>query len=262
MYKLLLLISRHRVDFLAFCLLVLSLIFIIIDSRDKFATTRKITITIFSPFQKAISYIKQIDNLKNENTELRKQVVNLSLQNELFKEMKLENERLKKLLLFEEENKSSMKLIPVQIIAIKGDRLPNSIIVNKGEKSGLKIHMPAITVDGLVGKIIDVQPNTATIQLLLDRDCRVSVMNQRSRIIGIYEWSSKSKGIIKDVPLRADVKIGDKLITSGLGGVFPKGISVGTISEVKHDPLGLFYQIDVELTVDFSKLEEIFVVSQ
>lgn len=262
MYKLLLLISRYRVDFLATCLLILSLIFIVIDSKNKFATSRKITITIFSPFQRTISYIKHIDNLKNENTELRRQIANLSLQNELFNEMKLENERLKKLLLFEEENKSSMKLIPVQIIAIKGDRLPNSMVVNKGEKSGLKVNLPAITSSGLVGKIVDVQPNTATIQLLLDRDCRVSVMNQRSRIIGIYEWSSKSKGIVKDVPLRADVKIGDKLITSGLGGIFPKGIPVGTISEVKHDPLGLFYQIDIELAVDFSKLEEIFIISQ
>jgi preprotein translocase subunit YajC len=114
--------------------------------------------------------------------------------------------------------------------------------------------------DGLAGKVVEVRPDRSQALLLIHPDCAVSVRIERSRVAGIAEWSPGSFNTLKlrNISYLADVQLGDRVITSGLGGVYPEGIPVGTITSVKRDDTGLLLDIDVKSAIDFRSLEEIF----
>jgi rod shape-determining protein MreC len=109
--------------------------------------------------------------------------------------------------------------------------------------------------------LIEVTPSAAFLQYIQDPDFRVSVLIQRSRTAGILAWAPRKGAQVLDVPHHADVEEGDLVVTSGLGELFPKGILVGRVSRVSDEEGGLFQSVSVEPFVQFSHLEEVFVIT-
>jgi rod shape-determining protein MreC len=157
--------------------------------------------------------------------------------------------------------RSRFKLVGCEILAEGGGRLGDrTLLLDRGFKHGIVRDMPITARDGLAGKIIEVYPEWSRAILLTHPASAVSVRDQRSRVTGIVEWMPEATSRLKlrGVSYLADVAVDDSLISSGLGGVFPAGLPVGTIAEIERDENGLLLDITVNAAADFNRLEEVF----
>jgi rod shape-determining protein MreC len=217
---------------------------------------RAIAVTTVGTFQSGLSAIPKVFDLESENKYLRE--ANIKLSNEIanLKESKLENLRLSKLLNF--KSNTEIPLISAKIINKTLIQARNTITINSGRYEGIEIDMPIITDDGLVGRIISVSDNYALGQIILNKDMRISVKNQRTRVDGILIYDGAGNLTVGNVLKNSDVNPGDIFITSEYSNLYPPGIPVGTVSETGNLD-NLFKKIKLMPQVNFNLIEEVFV---
>ena len=174
-------------------------------------------------------------------------------------EMALENGRLKALIGFKE--KSNFQLKATRVIAKQKKGFINDIVLELGFADSVSRNMPVVVPAGLVGKLYQVGKSRSNCQILLDQNFRVSAKIQRSRAMGIVSWKGGQFCLLNEVPKHSDVKIGDWLITSGYGGIFPPGLRIGQVVSVTEPVRGLFMAIKIKPAVNFDSLEEVFVIT-
>ena len=224
----------------------------------------------YAPFYALSHQIKQLQGVYQENKKLQQKVMELTLENSELKEEHLENSRLRALLEFRSE--LEYQVIPAEVVAAEPNRPlgRGSILINKGKEEGIKRNMPVWNLYGLVGKIEEVSPHRSTVQLMLDPDFRVSALDQRSRVFGIIKPYPGQGLLLKldNVPMGEDVRIGDEVLSAGLGGIFPAGIKIGIVSNVEEGSFreaspysGVFKEIEVIPSVYFNSIEELFVLN-
>ena len=189
---------------------------------------------------------------------LRQRVTELSIENQQLRQFEYENKNLRKLVDF--KKRKGLELVPAEVIARDPNRLTESFVIDRGKDAQLRPGMPVVTAEGLLGKISDVMEGTSLVQSIFDRDFRVSCLEMKSRVIGILRWKGGPNCSLENVPVQAQVSVGDTIVSSGLGGVFPKGLLVGVIVSMKPDNTGLFHNIEVVPAADLSSVEEVFVV--
>jgi len=193
------------------------------------------------------------ESLNVENQKLLNTIFNL-------KEAQIENERLRKLLNFKE--KYQLDTVPARIIAKDISSQYRAIRINKGKNSGITENMAVIHSSGVVGKVFRVTEKTADIITILDLLSGVDTIVKRSRVRGIVEGLTNSLCQLKFTRRTDDIKHNDFLITSGLGGLFPKGVSVGKVQSVEKKSYGITQSISVKPSVNFSNIEEVLVVTR
>ncbi len=240
---------------------IISMVLLTMGGSHKMIVARTMTVTVLAPVQKGISWFNQLGELLAQNRRLRRLNTELALENQLIREAQLENVRLRQLLSFREREQLSAILL-AEVIAREPDRQMNSILIGAGRDRGLRRNLPVVTSRGLVGKVVEVFPRSSLVQLLMDRNCPVSAMIQRTRISGLLSYHGGNTFRLENVPWRMDVREGDEVISSGLGGLFPKGLRLGQVIEVSSHERSLFKKITVEPSVDFNSLEEVFVIIQ
>lgn len=204
------------------------------------------------------------NELLEENRYLREQVRQLSLQNSMMEEYRLENQRLSKLLDFKESHGNELNLVAAKVIGRNLGNWFDTIIINKGTNHGIRANMAVINHQGLVGRVVATSRNTAEIMLLLDRESAVGSMVQRTRTLGVVEATTTGDYPLQMIHMTHDapVDVGDVIITSGLGEIFPKGLKIGYVAEVKIAPTGLVKQAMIIPYVEFNKLEEVMVITE
>ncbi|MBS3971084.1 MAG: rod shape-determining protein MreC [Clostridia bacterium] len=204
------------------------------------------------------------NELLEENRYLKEQVRLLSLQNSIMEEYRLENQRLSKLLDFKETHGDELNLVAAKVIGRNLGNWFDTIIVNKGTNHGIRVNMAVINYQGLVGRVVATSRNTAEIMLLLDRESAVGSMVQRSRTFGVVESTTAGDYPLQMIHMTHDapVDVGDVIITSGLGEIFPKGLKIGYVAEVIMAPTRLVKQAMVIPYVEFNKLEEVMVITE
>jgi rod shape-determining protein MreC len=171
-----------------------------------------------------------------------------------------ENIRLRKLLDFQEKYK--IQTVLARVIAKDVSTEFRALRINRGENSGIRRNMAVVTSEGLVGRVQNTTASTADIVTILDLLSAVEAIVERSRARGIVEGLSDSLAHLK-FALRTDsIQVGDGLIASGLEGIFPRGVPVGTVSAVNKKDYGITQEVEVRPSVDFGKLEEVLVVVQ
>jgi rod shape-determining protein MreC len=220
----------------------------------------------YGPFYAFNNHIKELKGVQEENRKLQEKVIELALRNAWLNEERLENERLRKLLEFRSELEH--KVIPAEVLASEPNRRQFSVLIDKGSGDGVKRNMPVMNVYGLVGKTVEVSSHSSVVQLMLDPNFRASAQDQKTRVFGIIKSGSGSNLKLDNVSLREDIRVGDRVITSGLGGIFPPGIKIGVVTVVENEEapseesrfFGIFKSIAVTPYVDFSSLEELFVL--
>ena len=194
--------------------------------------------------------------LRSENQELRHDVFQLT-------EKAAETERLQAMLDFR------IKAVAFQLkAATVVGRYPGtfsySVLINQGARDGIRTNMPVVTPQGLVGHIMEAFPGTAKVRLLVDQGSAAAAMVQRpqSRAVGIVEGSAvQAFGLrMKNLNRDGDVIKGDKIMTSGFGGIYPKGLLIGEVTDVADDDGGLLKHAVIRPAVDFTRLEEVFVI--
>lgn len=212
--------------------------------------------TVFFPFSQASLIFHRVQTLQAENTMLRWQLASREHRLRQAEEIRQENARLRSIL--EYPQTKEMRLVPAQVVGMETTPERRYLIVNLGLRHGVSRNLPVVTGGGLAGKTVDVFEDYTTIQTLYDPNSRVSVLDQRSRILGILRWDRGEFLSLMGVEKTADIVVGDTLVSSGMGGIFPKGLLIGTVTRcnISNDPL--FAEVEVRPTVAFARLEEVF----
>lgn len=225
---------------------------------DGVALARGIATGLMKAGHGLFTWPMELSRLRHENRALRDQNLRISLELLELREARMENLRLRALLDF--RTKAEGTYLVARVVARDPNRVQNTVLLDMGAADGVGKRMPVITADGLVGRVLEVHPRTAVVQLLLDRNCRVSAIVQRDeRTSGIVTCENGSF-FLRHVSVRSDVSEGDRVISSGLGGVFPKGLLIGMVSRVGERDQALFREVRLSPSVDFFNLEEVFVL--
>lgn len=174
-------------------------------------------------------------------------------------ELRKENERLRELLQFKKE--FPWKAIPARVIGRDLAPWRRTIVIDKGTRDGVRKRMAVVCSQGLVGRVVEAGPLSARVILLLDPESRVSTLLQGSRDLGVAEGQGATWLRMTHLDREATVQVGDRVVTSGLGGVYPKGIPIGVIEMVGTEKEGLELFASVRPFVDFSKLEEVLCIA-
>jgi len=195
---------------------------------------------------------KEHQKMVEENRRLLGKIASL-------REMQQENSRLRKLLDFNSSHQ--LQSVIARVIAKDVSTEFRAIRINRGESSGIRKNMAVITDEGVVGRVLRTTKTTADIVTILDLLSAVDAIVERSRARGIVEGMTDEVCQLKFVIRTDDIEPGDLLITSGLGGIFPKGIPVGTVSKANRKAYGISQEVEVRPSVDFSRLEEVMVIT-
>lgn len=171
------------------------------------------------------------------------------------REVDRENQRLKKLLNF--SLPLATRTIGARVIGEDVTPWKKVVLLDKGSRHNLKKDLALVVPEGLVGRILEVEPYTAHAILLPDPDCRVSALTATSRAQGIVAGTGTDKLQMKYLALDAEIEIGEDVTTSGVGSIFPKGLLIGKIESIERDGDGLHLLALVKPSVPFSKLEEV-----
>ena len=196
--------------------------------------------------------------LASENERLKARIRQLESEKSQLLEEEATNKRLRELMEFRSE--WAPKSLTATVIANSASAYFQTLILDKGKKDGVDKGMAVISALGVVGQVVGVTSRTAKVLLVTDPHSGVDAMDQRSRGRGIVSGSLESGTVMKYVKRSEDLKEGDRLVTSGLDGVFPKGLMIGTISKVNKKSVGLFQYVEVSLAVDPGRVEEVLVV--
>lgn len=193
-----------------------------------------------------------LSDLKSENEQLKSQVARLS-------EYEEEANTLTDLLQL--RNQYNLDSTAARVIARSTDSWSSTITIDKGQSSGIETGMPVTTTTGVIGQVCEAGPTTATVRLITDESSGVSAKVQSSGAQGQLQGSAD--GTLRLNLIRTDQQVspGDSVVTSGLGGVYPKGLPIGTVTNVTKSPGSMYYEVVVEPLTSVDSLSEVLVVT-
>lgn len=265
-------LRKYKTAILIITLLVIALMMLFFNL--KYGAGRgflsKIVLETVAPVQKGVSAsIRKIEDawlryiflvgIEEENKNLKKKINELKSNLILYQEGYLEAQRLKKLLSLADAN--NYHFIYATVIGREQAALSKTILIDKGTVHGLKVGMPVVVSPGLIGRLIDVSWHASKVLLLIDENSNIDAIVQRTRMQGIISGAGSRGLLMKYISKTQDVQVGDVIISSGMGGVFPKGLLIGQVSHVDRLEASLFLKINVAPFVDLSKLEEVLVLA-
>jgi rod shape-determining protein MreC len=250
---------------LGICLLLLTL-----QSRGATATADLVAV-VTTPVQRAFAAVHRTafgawatyqdwKNIRAENQRLREENQRLRLEALLVSETVEENRRLRRLLEF--KSRLPLQTLSGEIIAREWGGWVRSLTVNRGRADAVQRLTAVISPDGLVGRVVDVRPGAAVVQVLTDPASTVGAHAVRSRTPGVVEGDPR--GTLRFKYMARDgtgLQVGDLVVTSGLGGVFPRGIPVGRVKAIEDRGAALFSFAALEPAVDFARLDEVLLVT-
>ena len=254
---------------------IFCLIFFAARGRVQMPVSSQGVSLVLSPFQSAVSwlgnelrqgtaFIWEMATVYEQNEMLRNEVTQLREQNLTASEYAAENERLRALLGYK-QSALQFDLVAARVIGRESATWSSMIVINRGLNEGVQKDMPVVTEKGLVGRVTEAGPNSSKVQLILDPRTSVGTLVQRpeSRVAGIVEGDLDNPTMPRmvNIPKTADVVEGDVIVTSGFGGIYPKGLVVGLVSELKNDTGGLLKVALLEPAVDFQRLEDVMVIT-
>jgi rod shape-determining protein MreC len=238
---------------------VLSFSLMVLERHEQARVAWFVQHTLLGPFETAVGWVDRAVGIYWDNQHLRQRLTRLQIETDALRGERQENARLRQLLNLEERHPYS--LVASSVVGRSLDRLGGSLTIDKGIADGIVPGHAILTPDGLVGRVERATQHQARILTLLHRDCAVAARVDRSRVDGILQWEFGTQPVLNlsYVSSQEDVKVGDLVVTSGLGGIFPSGIRIGTVARVGLDANGLMKEISVRPAVDFRTLEEILV---
>lgn len=198
---------------------------------------------------------------KNQFLELENQ--ELKYEKNKLLELKFENQRLSSLLQYKEN--TTNKQIVANVIGRDPSNWSMTIKIDKGLNNGILIGNPVINGDGLVGRVSHLDDTHSVVLLLTDPSSSIGALSQNTRTNGIVEGTFSSEFLrlnFVENSLSSQVELGERVVTSGLDGVFPKGILVGYIKDIKEDTGGLFKNIEVTPAINFRKIETVMILTE
>lgn len=231
--------------------------------------------SVFVPFMNGVSYISyRIDSIKNflweadayrqQNEELTARVYELESQNKDAEQYQSEIERLHNILELK-ESMSAYTSLAAKVVAYSSNDRYAAVEINKGALNGVSVGNCVITDGGVVGTVVEVGPNWATVSSILNPESAIGIRVSRTDSIGLIEGDTSlaKKGLCKlsFLDRNSNIIVGDLLETSGAGGVYPSGLLIGKVKDISSDNTGNLDFASVEPAVDFSRLYAVLVIN-
>lgn len=244
-------------------------------ARGRFTTpfSSPAVITLLAPFQRAAAWagdqvkglmanVSDILTVHQQNQMLRSEVEQLRVQNVKANEYAAENIRLRELLGYTQAA-TQFDLVMARVIGREPSTWTRMVVIDRGTQHGVQKNMAVVTARGLVGVVTEAGPISSKVQLILDPRAAAGALVQRSRVAGVVKGTPDDAmhPRMMNVPKNQDMAVGDILVTSGFGGIYPKGIMIGTVSAVKNDSSGLLHYAVIETAADFQRLEDVAVIT-
>ncbi len=252
-------------------LITLSIMILLLSSRQPYPTQGRgrIAIAVVAPFQKAIGHTSRffisvwehyfyLIKVVDENSELRKKAQETRALEHRFQEVVQENQRLRGLLHMADEIQAPS--IAARVVGKDPSPWFQTVLIDKGLDDDIKVGYPVINPQGIVGLVVEATGHYAKVMLITDPNSAVDAIVQKNRARGIIKGGTVGYCIFNYVLRKHDIEIGDTVISSGLDGVFPKGLPIGRVSEVEKKDAGIFQDVTVAPYVDFERLEEVLIV--
>lgn len=254
---------------------IVILILIVIFSNGESDNTffENVASNLVMPIQNGLTYLKNkiggnstffidINNLKEENKKLKEKNSELEQSLRELENIKTQNETLKEYVNLTEKY-GEYKTIPGYVINKDISNYSKTIIINLGQKDGVKENMTVIGDKGLVGHVISVTDNTAKVQTIIDTASSVSCSMSTTKDSIVCKGTLEDKSALKAmyIPTEANIIQGDSIETSGLGGIYPKGIHIGTVKKVTNTQNMTDRYAIVETAVNFDKLDTVLVIT-
>lgn len=236
--------------------LLLALFIFVLPAPSKLLIARAVQTVFYQPFWQALGKLEHLFTVYDVNVALQAELARLQLERLTYEESRIENERFREMLHF--LPKPQFDIIPADAVAYDQSRRLSTLVIKGAEP--LAALLPVVDERGLVGRTTSSTGRTATVSLLVGPNCRVAARDKRSRSLGIVKWQAGRGLYLDNVAPENEVAVGDTLISSGLGGVFPEGLIVGTIKLVAARPGSFFLYINVEPVVDFGSLDNVMVL--
>ncbi len=264
---------RNRILLAAFIVSHLVIISQQVDGGGGASLLERLVFEVISPFQRGTASVLRgvgalwrgyldLHGAREENAVLSGRVAALESELQQVRQQAEESARLREALDLE-------KILPIRTVAaevVARDGLPwfRTITLDRGRRAGIQLNAAVLSPTGVVGRVIAVGSRAARVQLILDRDSGAGAMVERSRVPGVVSGEASGKSgflTMKYVAAMADVDVGDRVVTSGLDGIYPKGLVIGRVESVSP-PAGLFKDVRVTPSARFNLLETVLVVRE
>ena len=232
------------------------------------SVTRQVLLFAVSPFIRIASGVLHgtstvwndyvdLRGLRQENLHLQGEVGLLKRRIQQLEDQALETQRLQRLLGFRQSWPA--EFLSARVVGKDATNWFKTVLLDRGSPDGVRRNMAVVTADGLVGRVVEVTPTISRVQLLTDPVSSVGGLVQRTRVTGIVSGNLGAGARVRYLPLLADVVPGDEVVTSGMGGVFPKGIPVGRIIAVERKSGALFAEAVLTPSAELGRLEEVMI---
>ncbi|HSP15924.1 MAG TPA: rod shape-determining protein MreC [Thermoanaerobaculia bacterium] len=256
-------------------IVVLSLLFILMSfsSRTRYVgETRTLfertVMTMFSPVPKAVNWIGSATSdmfhgyldmrrAVSENVELHRKVASLTTENLKLRQSSTDLRRLRGLLGYDDQ--LNLETSMAQAIMLDTSGRFKSVIIDRGSTDAIDVNDAVVNANGLIGRVVLTTKDMAKVQLVTDSNCAVGALDERSRRQGVVRGNGSGALEMHDVPALADVVPGDRILTAGIDGIYPKGIPVGVVVKAGQGP-DLFKNIVVKPSVDIGSIEEVIII--
>ncbi len=211
------------------------------------------------PFQGLGNVVSNLTADQETLTELKEENAKLKAANAEYAENDLSVSRLQELL--DLQDTYSLQSTAARIISGSTDSWSSTVTIDKGSTSGLTVGMPVCSSTGVIGQIMECGPTSSVVRLMSDEDSRISAMVQTTRASGTLAGSADGTLKLTGISVDQKVEVGDIIITSGLGGVYPKGLPLGTVTSCEKPTGALYWDIVVESIATTESQEEVLIIT-
>jgi rod shape-determining protein MreC len=256
-----------------FLLLLLSLAVtsLILDRANRLEPVKDLVAQLVVPVQEVLTsatnrfaearqYFIDVEACRAKNEELQMHLDQLIIENVRLREAEIENVTLREQLNFKQAN-PSYELLSAQVIGRDPTNLAGYLIIDRGSEEGVALGMPVLTHRGLVGRVTETAPHSSKVLLITDPSSSVNALIQDSRATGVVQGNLRQGLLMRYIQQTEEIRTGDLVLTSGLGGNFPTRLIIGQVTEVRKTDVELFQEAVVRPSADFGALEMVMVLT-
>lgn len=237
-------------------ILVIGFVIFFLPTKIKLQLTRYPRFTLLYPLQAIDGILSNLRVHKKDFQYLQELTTQLKIENAQLREKIFKNHEIAN-----NPGLVNSDLVSANIIARDNETGVKFLTIDKSNRNYLAINMPVLNVNGVVGKIIETNNNQSIIETALSPGLKISALDQRSRVNGIIEYSELSNLRFKYAFSESDIQPGDTIISSGLGGIFPRGLVIGIVMRTQLDPTRFFQYVEVKPAVNFNTIDQVFIIT-
>ena len=252
-------LQKHRETAVVGVLVLVSLTLLLLPEGPRFGLAQRVLNVLLLPVSRGTHFVDDYVEMRDENRRLKRIAATLMLENDRLRQYRDERDHMRRLAAFKEEQ--LFHLVPAEVIGRNLDRFQTILVIDRGSDAGVEERMPVLSYQGYVGRVHRVFANSSWVRLICSKNNPVSCIDKRSRVVGILEWRERRLFDLTSVSVVEDVQMGDTLLTSGFGGVVPKGFPVAVVTKVSAARDGVSLKIEARSEIPFRSLEEVFVMT-